>query len=364
MSVNVTQSASGQVLWKQIWGLVSLNAAIVISWIAYHNYQPKLLEQFQLTDLSGFLLVAQAAVLFAIPPVAGWLGDRVKGTKGNALPVMTAGVSLVAMVFMSVVFALVSGPIPGLAVIFPILVVLWLISMNIFHSPAVAMVEMLAPVERLPMVMAILTLVTDLIYALDPIIVDIIDFVGAPGTFALGGVLIFASGFFFRGVSQHLRIQEQPNQVAHSDYFLVFVVGLVLGIITGVLSNYFPGWLETQAIAAGIELNGNLAVCGIFALTALAAVPLSKYTEGQAKQTMVTWSASLCLLVIAVIAFSPSFWVTALLLVPFALGMSLLSITALPLALTRLRLEEKILGVGIFFSGVELCNSLLKIYLS
>ena len=37
---------SDAIHWKQLWSLASLYASIIIGWIAYQNYQPKLLIQF------------------------------------------------------------------------------------------------------------------------------------------------------------------------------------------------------------------------------------------------------------------------------------------------------------------------------
>jgi hypothetical protein len=61
--------------WSQVYSLLALNAAIVISWIAYHNYQPKLLNLFHFEELSLFLVVAQALILVLIPCIAGLIGD-------------------------------------------------------------------------------------------------------------------------------------------------------------------------------------------------------------------------------------------------------------------------------------------------
>jgi hypothetical protein len=44
-----------QIEWKQLWSLAALYGSIVIGWIAYHNYQPKLLVQFDFTQYT-FLL--------------------------------------------------------------------------------------------------------------------------------------------------------------------------------------------------------------------------------------------------------------------------------------------------------------------
>ena len=56
--------------WPQILSLVGLDLAILISWIAYHEYQPKLLEQFKFTEFTLALAVLQGLILAATPPVA------------------------------------------------------------------------------------------------------------------------------------------------------------------------------------------------------------------------------------------------------------------------------------------------------
>ena len=90
--------------WNQIYGLMALNAAIVISWIAYHNYQPKVLELFNFQELSFFLVVAQSVILVFIPVAAGIIGDAMIKKNGNSLVVFTVGVSVTGMEFMCVAF--------------------------------------------------------------------------------------------------------------------------------------------------------------------------------------------------------------------------------------------------------------------
>jgi len=96
------QISEPKINWKQIFSLGALNAAVVISWIAYHNYQPKLLEKFELTGLGTFLNVAQAIVLVFIPPLAGMVGDYFIRKNGNHFIVFMIGISVTAMVFMAV----------------------------------------------------------------------------------------------------------------------------------------------------------------------------------------------------------------------------------------------------------------------
>lgn len=62
--------------WKQLWSLAALYGSVVIGWIAYEKYQPKLLEKFHFTDFSFLLMVSQGIILVVTPLLAGRLGDR------------------------------------------------------------------------------------------------------------------------------------------------------------------------------------------------------------------------------------------------------------------------------------------------
>ncbi len=70
-----TNSMSISLRWKEIYSLAALSAAVSISWIAYHEYQPHLLDKFGLNELSLFLIVTKGIVLVIIPPIAGWIAD-------------------------------------------------------------------------------------------------------------------------------------------------------------------------------------------------------------------------------------------------------------------------------------------------
>ena len=59
--------------WPEVFSLAGLSAAIVISWIAYHEYQPVIIEQFNFSELASFLVLAKGIILVIIPPFAGWL---------------------------------------------------------------------------------------------------------------------------------------------------------------------------------------------------------------------------------------------------------------------------------------------------
>ncbi|HNR73944.1 MAG TPA: hypothetical protein PKM03_06950, partial [Cyclobacteriaceae bacterium] len=117
-----------QIEWKQLWSLAALYGSIVIGWIAYHNYQPKLLTQFNFTEFSFALILAQSIILVITPPIAGRIGDRFRFKSGHRIPIISSGISFAAMIFMAVAFTLLGNPGEIFKWVLPVLIVLWLIS--------------------------------------------------------------------------------------------------------------------------------------------------------------------------------------------------------------------------------------------
>ena len=138
--------------WREVYSLAALNVAVVISWIAYHEYQPHLIEQFELGSLTDFLIITKAIVLVMVPPIAGLLADFIMKKSGKFFIVFTVGIGATAMIFMVVATIIGAGPLSDIQAVLPIMIVLWLISMNLFISPATSMIEAFAPVQKLPVV--------------------------------------------------------------------------------------------------------------------------------------------------------------------------------------------------------------------
>ena len=87
--ISVPKAETTDIHWKQLWSLAALYSSIIIGWIAYQNYQPKLLIQFGFTDYAFFLAVSQAIILVFTPPISGIMGDRFRFEKGHRLPIIS-----------------------------------------------------------------------------------------------------------------------------------------------------------------------------------------------------------------------------------------------------------------------------------
>lgn len=359
---------SDTIHWKQLWSLAALYASIIIGWIAYQNYQPKLLVQYGFTDFAFLLTVSQAIILVLTPPIAGKMGDRYRFEQGHRLPIISSGISFVAMIFMAVAFTLFSNPGDVLKWILPVLIIFWLVGMSIFTSPALSTVELFTPIDRLPKAMALLTIVANLIYAVEPVVVDIIDYLGAPITFIVGGVATLASGYAMKKNSLGLFKQTGEKEVAsrsskqHTSadrMVFIFILGIILGIGTSVMFNIFPDTLGTK-LSSIITADGKLMLVGILVLSAVLSWPLSMYINRYSMDDVFWLSAVVMAASIFAIFIVEAPWVVAVSTLVFTVSITTLSVSSLPLALDKSGFSDKVFCVGIFFSGVALPEGLLE----
>lgn len=351
--------------WPEIWSLAALNAAIVICWIAYHEYQPRLLAGFGLTHLAMFLVIAKAIILVIIPPIAGLLTDRMIRKNNKVYVVFLVGVGGTAMIFMIVATILFQGPASFLTSILPVLVILWLIGMNIFYSPANSLIESFASAKNLPVAMGIIVFVTELLYALEPIVVALVDFFGATLTFVVGGILISVTGYIFLKVSRDevlTRKEEQTELVEKSgkksDFMLVSAIALIVGIGHAFIVEFLP---EQFNRIFSVALDGSYFSSFILFSVAILAIPVSRRVIKNEITKHIRWSIILLTLSIVLIILVPntvSFLGGSILL---ALTFCILSVTALPLAIRNLSVQNLTFGVGIFFGIAAIADGLADI---
>jgi MFS family permease len=323
-----------------------------------------LLVQFQFTDFTFLLILAQAVIVVITPLIAGKLGDRYRVEKGHRLPIISSGISFAAMIFMAVAFTLLGNPGEIFKWVLPVLIVFWLIAMSIFTSPALSTIELFTPVDKLPHAMAILTIVSNVIYSVEPVIVDIIDYLGAPLTFICGGVVVFLSGYALKKTSLGL-FKQTANEEAQPDiksqksqYGFIFFLGLSLGIATTILFNVFPSILETKLITF-FSTDGKIILVGILLFSAILSWPVSYAVNKYGMSRIFQWSLVLLVLCVLGVWFMTAPVVVLVMVILFGVTFTSLSISALPLAINSSAFTEKVFCVGLFFSGVALPEGIM-----
>lgn len=353
------KTSSSSPSWSQIYALAALNAAVVISWIAYHNYQPKLLEKFEFTALASFLSHAQAIVLVVIPPLAGWVADAVLRRGGNQFLVFTVGIGVTAMTFMAVAFSI-SGTLDSLKAALPLMIVVWLVSMNIFHSPANSMLELFAPARHLPVAMAVIAFTTEVLYGLEPVVVYIVDFLGAVPTFVAGGGLLVVTAYWFRRSTQQITLQRSVENISREDNFAkVVLAGLAVGAVDTLVSGQLSA-IWGSRFASIFAFPNEYLVSAVLLLAACCTLLLSRLlnTDNLPSALWVAVIGSLAVLVCMYLLTSPI--VTLCLTVPLAIFYSVLLVVALPYSLQHLSAQNVSVGTGIFFGSFKVFEGILS----
>jgi MFS family permease len=351
--------------WKEIYSLSALSAAVAFSWIAYHEYQPHLLQKFEFQELGLFLVITKAIVLVVVPPLAGWLSDALMRKTGKFMMVFSVGIGVTAMAFMVVATIIGAGPLSQIKWLLPYLIVIWLIAMNIFTSPALTMLEGFAPAQKLPVAVAFLFFATQMIYSLEPVLIELILFLGYTLTFIGGGILIAGLGYLFHKVSsdevserRKMILQQETAPISFNTIVAIVFVGLVFGTGNAFLVEYIPS--KASDLYSETSSFGNYLSFGLLGLAAIVALTLGGYVSKSGPNKFLSRSIQFVAagLLIVILGNSPTVFLVGSILLALAFG--LMSTCALPFALNNLSLLHLGLGVGAFIGASYVVEGILE----
>lgn len=348
------------VRWGSVFSLAMLDACVAISWMVYHSFQPKLIERFHFEHLSGFVQIAQALIILFVPLLAGILADRIRAKNGNNFNVFAIGISIASMVFMSVAFTISDQTFINLQWLLPIMIILWLVSMNIFHSPANAVLEEFTYHSFMPYMMAVIAIAKMLVHVFRPLIVDTTQNLGGAITFAAGGALLIGSGILFYFTSKETKSTEAHASEHKARYFNIVLYGFLAGLANSLLLHYFPTLLTTRFGEIHSVFHEHFYVSLTLVISALLSLPAAWLATR--KGTGKILSIGLCVVFAGMIPvlLDVHFMVNIIALVIMAVGYSLISVTAFPYALYHVSAKHATLGVGVFFGSYELFEIIMS----
>ena len=136
-----SSNSQTSILWRQVWGLAALLAAILFSFMAYGFYQPIILKNLGFVELAAGLGIAQGLMGAAIEPLVGKVSDRVLRQVGSRLPMITVGVTLAGLLFVVIGLLLQSHLPNGMRWLVPMLMTVWVMAMIVFRGPAIALYQ-------------------------------------------------------------------------------------------------------------------------------------------------------------------------------------------------------------------------------
>ncbi len=272
----MSSESSPSVLWRQVWGLAALLAAIVFSWMAYGLYQPKVLNQLGFVTLASSLGVIQAVLGAAIEPLVGAYSDRIMQHFGNRLPLITVGITLAGLLFVITALCVHTNLPQGWHWLLPVMMTLWVIAMIIFRGPAIALLRQFAPVEALPQANSVLILVFSFMGCLGPLLSEWLSTIGASLTFVIGAIsLMTGAALLYTTLPRHrLTPLSRKTSVAVdcSRSLLTFLVGLGTSAEVNLMLQLLPNQAQTQfPFLSSAQLSS-----GILLIATLTVLPLSE----------------------------------------------------------------------------------------
>ncbi len=342
-----------EILWRQVWGLAALLAAIIFSWMVYGFYQPKILQQLEFVELASWLGIIQSLLATVIEPLIGKISDRIQQRLGSRLPMISVGVVLAGLIFVTVsLLAQQNFPI-GTRWIVPVLMTAWVIAMISFRSPAIALLTQFVPITELPQANAILVFVFGLVAAIALMGNTLLYSMGASITFLLGAIALILGSYILRlFIPRHSFDPYILNQDMSADapkllLILIFVIGLATGIEVNLLLSIFPQELQTQL--PGLQVD--FIVSEILLVSAIASVPLGELTGELGANKSILIGLGLMTGLMGLTLLNDNNILAIGLILAFGVSVSLVFISMISLVLTKIPSIQAGLGTGLYFGG-------------
>ncbi|MBE9008441.1 MFS transporter [Fortiea sp. LEGE XX443] len=346
-------NTNSEILWRQVWGLAALLVAIILSWMAYAFYQPKILQELEFVELAGWLGILQGLLSAVIEPLSGGISDRIQQRLGSRLPMISVGVVLAGLIFATVSLLTEHNLPTGIRWVIPVLMTAWVMAMIIFRSPAIALLTQFVPTTELSQANAILVLVFGTVAAIAPLFNTLLYSMGASITFMLGAIALVLGAYILQLFSPKqafnppIHHQQKSATAPTMLLILIFAIGLATGFEVNLLFAIFPPELQTQLPGLQVEIIAS----EILLVSAIASVPLRDWTAdlGANKSMLLGLGSMTGLMGLTVL--NDHYILAIALILAFGISFSLVFLSMIPLVLGKLPATQAGLGTGLYFGG-------------
>jgi hypothetical protein len=143
----------------------------------------------------------------------------------------------------------------------------------------------------------------------------------------------------------------------NSNFGIVFGLGLGMGVGSAVFFEAFPNAIDQY----NLGMKGSYLTSVLIASGAVLSLIVANFVEkfGLVKSVLVSFVFILALIIFIFFVKIPVLAMISFYLYPLAFAF--LSVSALPLVIHNLNVKDKVLGIGLFFSGVEIVNGIFEI---
>ncbi len=349
-------SAPLSILWRQVWGLAVMLAAILFSFMIYGIYQPKILGNLGFLQLVASLGIVQGLLGTIVEPLVGGFSDFILVRAGSRLPQITVGVTIAGLIFVAIAFLLPIHAPTTIRWLFLLLMIVWLMAMIAIRGPIVALLYQLAPAKQLPIANEVIGLVIGLVGAVGPFLADILKSLGASVSFMIGAIsLMLGAIALYNTVPRHaIPVPSVVASASLGDYWqarLTLGLTAVVGIGTGMEINLLLATVPATLHSSLTNLSPAAITSIVLLISALMANPLGRLTQhwGVIKAMQIGLGATAALM--GIVCFKLTGLVAMGLLLGCSFAFGLVFMSMVPFALSYVALNQAGLSTGLFFGG-------------
>lgn len=343
--------------WPAVISLGVLNTVFFFSSIAYDNYQPVILEKYALSSYEHWLEMVALFAPVLIPPIAGWLADRYAFAEGRRFLIINIGVTVTSLLFMCAAVSMTFSKGTGIIQALPYMMMLWLVFMNVFHSPSHSLLKEFGPIRELPVANAVIVLFANIIIASGTLLVPILNQIGAVSGFLVGGVILAASGFLFlKSAGSAMEEQEsmaEPESdggVRQDAWLFIVLCGLMYGLTRFFIIFRFDD-IVGKELAETYHTSLTFWVAAVLIFSAIIAIPVGMISErfGSERSLMLGFGSFAILALLSWQIQHPIF--SSILVLLLAVSMAFVYVNALPVALSKITSKNAALGTGLYWGA-------------
>lgn len=357
-----TSKTENIILWRQVFGLATVQGAISLTWLIYRMYLPQLLAGFGFPGLDQLIQIIEDAVAMIMEPITGGISDRTKEFMGVKFPLIVLGIILSSVLFIAIPSVFIfAQPLQSLHWLLPVVLILWAMAMAIFRSPTLALIGKAAARPQLPQAASVLILIGGTVGAFKSIANNFILNLGPGFAFFIGSLVLLGAMVVLRSVFSHTTTTAEISETATNSESvsisaLVFLFTIAFGIAWGVRLGMgaLPGSFKNQFP----QQNTDVLMFIVSLILAFLALPAGKLAVRLGNQKCILFGLMTTALMILAIEFFPSFLVVEVLI--FIIALSFVLNGVIPLALSLVSPQHGGLAIGMYFGGFTGAMSLFS----
>jgi hypothetical protein len=360
------QASLSVISWPLVYALSGLQVVVTIAWMAYADFQPKLLEGFALTALASPLAIYLGLTGSILAPLVGSLSDRVARRSGDRIPVIASGGLLAGATFVAVASTAIAQPVGVLRYVLVGLIGLWVAAMTVLQAPALSLLPQSASSRDWPLVASPLVVATVLPAALWPFVRQSLDRLGGPSVFVATGVVLVIATLALRRVSTVPTATAPANRgvalrglsgARIARWVVAFALGVVSAVVTLLASTVVPGILA-GSLGSGDAARGLLRAVPLGA-SALLAPSLARFAVASGKWTALGASVVTAVLCAAAAPLCGSVFAAVIVALLIGGALAVYLDSALPVAFELLPSDAFGLAAGLYLGGAFAGSRLL-----